>query len=377
MYQHLGEYSDWAELAGRQHPLFPHLSPGQETRARIRDLLGFASLPEQAGDVRVERAWVKDGLAGEQISWSVGYGPRTSAWFFKPKGAQSGLPCVLALHDHGGFKYWGKEKIAEGEETALPGMRDWWSHAYGGRAWVNALAREGFAVLVHDTFLWGSRGFSPDTMLKALPEINLPGKWTDGLESDLYPPEAQAYNFLAGHHEHVVEKYCPLLGTCMAGVVAYEDRIALNYLLSRPEVDPVRSACMGLSGGGNRAALLMATAERLSAGVIVGLMSTYPALLDHNVAVHTWMLFPPGLSRIGDWPDLAASRAPTPLLVQYDREDPLFTLEGMREAHARLQAIYADAGADGGYAGQFYDGPHKFDQPMQEQAFTWLKARLG
>ena len=256
-------------------------------------------------------------------------------------------------------------------------MRDWWSHAYGGRAWVNALAREGFAVLVHDTFLWGSRGFSPDTMLKALPDINLPGKWTDGLESDLYPPEAQAYNFLAGHHEHVVEKYCTLLGTCMAGVVAYEDRIALNYLLSRPEVDPVRSACMGLSGGGNRAALLMATAERLSAGVIVGLMSTYPALLDHNVAVHTWMLFPPGLSRIGDWPDLAASRAPTPLLVQYDREDPLFTLEGMREAHARLQAIYADAGADGGYAGQFYDGPHKFDQPMQEQAFTWLKAQLG
>jgi len=377
MYQHLGEYSDWVEQAGQQRALFPDLAPGPETRMKIRDLLGFSSLPEEPGEVRVDRAWNKDGLTGEQISWSVGFGPRTSAWFFRPQGAGAGLPCVLALHDHGGFKYWGKEKIAEGEAPALPGMRNWWEGAYGGRAWVNALARQGFAVLVHDTFLWGSRGFAFETMQKSLPEISLPAAWPDPTSAELYPPVALAYNYLAGHHEHIVEKYCTILGTCMAGVVAREDRIALNYLLSRPEVDPTRSACMGLSGGGNRAALLMATAERLSAGVIVGLMSTYPALLDHNVAVHTWMLFPDGLSRIGDWPELATSRAPAPLLVQYDREDPLFTTEGMQAAHARLQAIYANVGAAGNYTGQFYDGPHKFDRPMQDQAFAWLQTRLG
>ena len=31
-------------------------------------------------------------------------------------------------------------------------------------------------------------------------------------------------------NEHVVEKYCNLLGTTMAGVVSHEDRIAVNVL---------------------------------------------------------------------------------------------------------------------------------------------------
>ena len=83
-----------------------------------------------------------------------------------------------------------------------------------------------------------------------------------------------------------------------------------------------RVGCIGLSGGGNRAALLTATHDRIAATVIIGLMTTYEGLLDHNLS-HTWMLFPFGWARYGDWPDLAACRAPSPLLVQYDLEDNL------------------------------------------------------
>ena len=74
--------------------------------------------------------------------------------------------------------------------------------------------------------------------------------------------------------------------------------------------------------------MLTATHDSVVATVIVGLMSTYEGLLNHNVG-HTWMLYPYGLARHMDWPDLAACRAPSPLLVQYDTEDDLFTLEGM------------------------------------------------
>ena len=49
------------------------------------------------------------------------------------------------------------------------------------------------------------------------------------------PFEIAQYNAASGHHEHLVEKYCNLLGTTMAGVVSHEDRIALNYLRSRPD----------------------------------------------------------------------------------------------------------------------------------------------
>ena len=36
------------------------------------------------------------------------------------------------------------------------------------------------------------------------------------------------------------------------------------------------------------------------------MMSTYDALLDHNVIDHTWMLVPAGFAGFADWPDLAA-----------------------------------------------------------------------
>jgi hypothetical protein len=85
------------------------------------------------------------------------------------------------------------------------------------------------------------------------------------------------------------------------------------------------------------------------------------------------MLFPFGWARHGDWPDLAACRAPSPLLVQYDVDDDLFTPEGMTAAHDRLTRIFTDIGAPDAYTGQFYPGPHRFGLAMQAEAFAWLK----
>ena len=371
-YKHLGIYSDLVDEAQRQQPLYPLAVPGPDTQRKVREVLGWCDRPEQANDVRVERTWETDGVCGEELSWSVGYGPRTVAWLLRPVGTSGRLPAVLALHDHGGFKYYGKEKIAVGPTPPEPVVQAWWKKSYGGRAWTNALAKEGFAVLVHDTFLWGSRGFpvadlkqtvSASGEMRAASD-NLPGGW---------PPAVETYNDLAGPHEHVVAKYCNLLGTSFPGVVAHEDRIALNYLRSRADVAAERVSCVGLSGGGNRAGLLRATADGLQGAVVVGLMSTYAGLLDQHTAVHTWMFFPFGWSRYGDWPDLVGCRAPAPLLVQYDRDDDLFTPEGMSAADVRLKKLYQTAGNEAAYTGQFYDGPHKFDVPMQTAAFHWLK----
>ena len=375
MYDHLGIFSDWVSEARKQQDLNPRILPGENAWKQIRELLGFSKEPELPQDVEYGDEWEKDGVVGQEISWSVGYGPRTKAWFLRPVGIDTPLPGVMALHDHGAFKAWGKEKIAVGRHEPHPGMVYYWE-VYGGRPWANALAREGYAVLVHDTFLWGSRGFPLETMLKALDETQLQVLLNAADNQSPVPAEAQFYNAVAAQYEHVVEKYCNLLSTTMAGVVAHEDRIALNYLRTRSEVDVLHTACIGLSGGGNRAALLMATADQLSAGVIVGLMSTYAGLLDHNVACHTWMLFPRGWARHGDWPDLAGSRAPAPLLVQYDNEDPLFTLEGMQAADRRLAEIYTLAGKAEAYTGQFFPGAHKFDREMQRKAFDWLSGVL-
>jgi dienelactone hydrolase len=369
-YQHLGVFSDWVAAAQEKQSLFPVATPGPETQALIRDALGFCHEHENPLQVKVESSWEKDGVMGEEVSWSVGFGPRTHAYVLKPANAKGPLPGVVALHDHSDFKFYGKEKIADGPQETLAVLSDFRKIPYGGRAYANALAREGFVVLVHDVLLWGSRRFPLDTMLEMMGS-----KTADLLGMRQASNEIDFYNNAAYFHEHWVSKYCTILGTNMAGVVAFEDRVALNYLLSRADVDTERIGCIGLSGGGNRAALLNATHDSIRATVIIGLMTTYPALLDHNMS-HTWMLFPFGWSRHGDWPDIAASRAPQPLLVQYDLQDDLFTEPGMREAHARLQGHYASAGKPSAYTGQFYPGPHKFDLEMQSAAFGWLKEQL-
>jgi dienelactone hydrolase len=373
-YQHLGSFSDWVQAAQEQQPLFPLAPPGPETQQRVREVLGFCHRPETPLDVQIEQRWERDGLSGEEVSWSVGYGPRTHAFILKPAQATQPMPAVVALHDHGGFKFYGKEKIADGPTDPPPVLIPYREKYYGSRAYANALAQAGFVVLVPDTFLWGSRKFPLETMPESVQDItNMVLKAS--LSDDTMPFEIAQYNMAATHHEHWVAKYSNLLGTNLAGVVSHEDRIALNYLLSRADVLPNRIGCIGLSGGGNRAALLNATHERIAATVIVGLMSTYEGLLDHNMS-HTWMFFPFGWARYGDWPDLAACRAPAPLLVQYDLDDALFTEQGMRAADARLQKHFASVGHPTAYVGQFYAGPHKFDLEMQAAAFAWLKQTL-
>jgi dienelactone hydrolase len=369
-YEHLGIFSDWVAAARNCETLYPVALPGQQTQTQIRECLGFCHADENPLDVKLEAEWEKDGLVGQEISWSVGFGPRTHAYVLKPANAAGRLPCILALHDHSDFKYYGKEKIADGPRETPSLITDFRQIPYGGRAYVNALAHEGFVVLAHDVFLWGTRRFPLDTMLEMMG-----GKTAEVLQThhNISAPldDIERYNISAYFHEHWISKYCNILGTSMAGVVSFEDRVALNYLLSRADVDASRVGCIGLSGGGNRAALLSATHDAMCATVIVGLMTTYQALLDHNMS-HTWMLFPFGWARYGDWPDIAACRAPLPLLVQYDLQDHLFTETGMRDAHARLQEHYARVGRTDAYTGQFYPGPHKFDLEMQLAAFDWL-----
>ncbi|MFD5317416.1 dienelactone hydrolase family protein [Streptomyces sp. NPDC127098] len=373
-YTHLGAYSDWAERARLADGLFPAAPPGPATRDSVRRVLdGGRSEPPR--EVRVERSWRADGLRGEVVSWSVGYGPRTEAFVLRPD-TVGPLPGVVAMHEHAGVKYHGREKIADGPAgppRELAALRDTY---YGGRAWANALARRGFVVLVHDVFMWGSRRFELDLESdEARREV---AAWSASADVAWREPSLpERYDVVARDHEHTVAKYCTLLGTSVAGTVLREDGAALRYLTSRPDVDAGRVGCVGFSGGGARAVLLRAVHDEVAATVVVGMMSGFAEMLDRHVAPHSWMLFPPGLGRVADWPEVAACRAPDPLQVQYLRGDALFSAEGMRTAHRRLRELYERSGHPEGYAFRFADGPHRFDVPAQEAAFDFLGRTLG
>ena len=87
-------------------------------------------------------------------------------------------------------------------------------------------------------------------------------------------------------------------------------------------------------------------------------------------------MYVPGLISFLDLPDVIALRTPSPLMVQFNEEDELFTYTGQHEADRKITEIYSKAGQPSNYLGRFYPGMHKFDVTMQEEAFDWLQGQL-
>ena len=368
----LGAYGPWAASLVPDGPArlsfrrdeFRHLEPWRE-RARVK-LLDLLLQPETGGtpQATLQHRYEHDGLTIEHLHWQLPYGPPTEAFFLKPANAKGKLPAVLALHDHGGNKAFGTRKVVDVGGEMHPVMKTHRDY-YGGVSWANELARRGYAVLAHDTFLFGSRR----ARLGDLPEVLTKGRKEVTPESEA---EIKAYNTFAGEHESVVAKSLFCAGTTWPGVFTAEDQRALDYLCGRDDVDSDRVGCAGLSGGGLRTVLLGGLDPRIRCACCVGMMTTWKDYLLNKTHTHTWMIYVPGLPAWLDYPEILALRVPLPTMVLNDSEDTLFTLEGMRQADRVMGDVYKKAGASDRYKCSFYPGPHKFDLPMQAEAFGWF-----
>lgn len=373
----LGAYGEWAaglagegpaELSFRRTQWRDLKAWRQAARTRYRECL---MQPPSGGPPKasVQHHLEYDGLQIEHLNWQLPYGPPTEALFLKPKGAKGPLPAILALHDHGGNKYFGTRKITRISSDIHPVMRRHQERYYGGAAWANEIAKRGYAVLVHDTFTFASRRMRaadlPEIIKRGLVEVNP--------ESE---DEIQNYNRFAAEHEHLIAKSLFCAGTTWPGVFTADDQRALDYLCSRPDVDPKRVGCCGLSGGGLRTVYLTGLDERIRCACCVGMMTTWRDYLLNKCYTHTWMIYIPGLPRYLDYPEILGLAAPKPILVLNNREDQLFTMPEMERADRILAEVYRKAGAAENYRASFYPGPHKFDLDMQAEAFKWFDERL-
>jgi dienelactone hydrolase len=368
----LGAYGEWAaeipddpaRLSFRRGA-FSDLAAWR-TRARSRYLETLLQ-PDagQTPQASLQHRIDYDGLEIEHLSWQLPYGPPTEALFLKPAGATGRLPGVIALHDHGGNKYFGTRKITRISDNMHPMMTRHQEHYYGGVAWANELAKRGYAVLVHDAFTFGSRRMRAADLPKVI----------KGDLAEVSPEseeEIERYNRFASGHEHLIAKSLFCAGTTWPGVFTAEDQRALDYLCSRPDVDADRVGCCGLSGGGLRTVFLTGADERIRCAVPVGMMTTWRDYLLNKCHTHTWMIYIPALPLDLDYPEIAGLTVPNPLLVLSNREDQLFTLPEMERSNTILKAVYEKAKAADRYRTSFYPGPHKFDLEMQKEAFAWL-----
>jgi len=338
-------------------------------RAKVQELLNFET---EAADLEPEilETRQRDGFVRHTVRYWVTPDRRTEAFLLIPDGLVGPAPAVMALHDHGGFYYFGKEKICA-TDRAPRILREFVGSAYGGRPYADELARRGFVVLCPDAFYFGSQRLDAEQVA---------GEFTDphpGLLSADADEAIAAFNRFASGHEHVLAKYIFASGTTWPGILFQGDRASLDYLLTRPEVDPGRVGSMGLSIGGFRSAHLFALDPRVKAGVVAGWMPSYPRQMRQHFRHHTWMVYIPGLLDYLDVPDVASLSAPNPLMVLNCELDGLYPLESMRAAGEKIGQVYARMGAAERFSCRYYDVPHSLTVEMQEDAFAWLERWLG
>ncbi len=287
------------------------------------------------------------------------------AFVLVPKGLTAAAPGIVALHDHGGYYLWGREKLVElpGEHPSLTAFRQ---DSYGGRSIAVELARRGNVVVVIDMFYWGDR---------RLVRADDADDWRT--HSGLTDERIDAFNVRSGHNEQLVARSLYVAGCTWSGVMFWDDIRTVDYLVTRPDVDPARIGCVGLSVGGLRSLHLAALDERIRAAVVVGWMASFPAQLAHHLPNSIgFTKLVPGLYRQMDLPDVAALAAPNALMVVNGSRDGLFELEGVRRAHARIAACYDKAGVGDRCLSRIVDERHEFSLPMQAEAWAWFERWL-
>ncbi|HUQ65455.1 MAG TPA: hypothetical protein VM101_04845 [Flavitalea sp.] len=369
----IGPYGPWATGENNKslpshsfrNPKWKNVKEWKAAAKKVTlDRMGMRSTGDTPQPV-VKKQYEYDGLHVEELTWQLPYGRATEAILMKPVNAKGPLPAILAFHDHGGNKYFGTRKITKTSDDQHPLMKIHQEHYYTGKAWANEIAKKGYVVLVSDAFTFGSRR----VMLEDVPE-----RLRNGL-TDQQPEDEKniaAYNAWASEHEHVMAKSLFCAGTTWPAVFFAEDRVALDILSARKDVDGSNIGCCGLSGGGLRTDFMAGLDERIKCAVSVGFVTTWNDFALNKSFTHTWMTYVPMLPRELDFPEILGLRAPLPTLVLNDIDDQLYTLEEMKKADGILKEVFEKAGAGDRYKSSYYPGLHKFDSDMQNEAFAWL-----
>ena len=316
-------------------------------------------------DVRVQREEDRGTYTATLLDFRVDSAYRTEAYLLVPHG-KGPFPTVIALHDHGAFFAWGKEKLVSSPDSEHPSLREHVSRHYGGRFVADELAKRGYLVLSIDEWLWGMKRVG-----------DVPG----AADLDLSTEQGiSRYHRLVPELERQMTFALLFAGETMPGHLLYADRRSLDLLWQDSRVDRSRVACIGLSVGGFRTLHLAAIDERIQAAVEIGWMCSLASYLRDHDHLYRWPntigMCTPNMARHLDIPDLVAMACPKPYLLMAGRQDALYPLGSVEEAFGKIRATYESQGVPERVETRWYDVPHCFDVPMQEYAYDWLDRSL-
>lgn len=325
-------------LEQRYHNLKPSLAFNAETRdewlswrralsAKLIELLGEWPAPCTLDARTVERV-EEETYFREKVFYQSEPGVYVPTYVLVPKDLKPGerRPAVVALHGHGS----GKDSVVGLIPDANPHNR------YAAR-----FAEHGYVVIAPDARGFGERS---EDFRKYAPR--------DGC--------------------NIAFMQAILMGVNLITLNISDDMRAVDYLAARPEVDPNRIGCIGLSFGGTRSMYLAALDDRIKVALISCYLTTFKAYaLDKGNFCGSQ--FVPHLLKYADVADVTALIAPRPLLIENGISDRGFPVEASREAYSVLQRAYAAAGVPDHLARDEFEGGHEFSGRL---AFDWFKRWL-
>ncbi|MCP4258417.1 MAG: prolyl oligopeptidase family serine peptidase [Planctomycetes bacterium] len=247
--------------------------------------------------------------------------------------------------------------IPKGRKFPLPGVVGTCGHSSNGKAsefyqsFSQGLARQGYVVLIYDPIGQGERLQYPDENLKSKVGV--------GVREHLYSGNQQF-----------------LVGDFIGSWRAWDGIRALDYLLSRKEVDPKHIGVTGNSGGGTMTTWLCGVENRWTMAAPSCFVITFRRNLENELPADTEQCPPRALALGLDHSDFLAAMAPKPIVILAKEKD-YFDARGAEEAHHRLRSLYSLLGA--GKNIELFIGPgyHGYSQENREAMYRLFNRATG
>jgi dienelactone hydrolase len=294
-----------------------------ELRRKLTAAIGIDRLPRpQARNVRLVGTLDRGDYVIEKLTYETFPDCPVAAHVYRPAKVEGKLPTILFPPGHS----WAQGK----------------SHP-DTQAFAITMARWGFLVLVYDPHGEGERGISQ----------------RDHRRTELL-----------------------LAGLSQQAVPTFESRCALEYLLTRPDVDPGRIGITGESGGGYNSWIMAALEPRIA--VAVPVVGTSEFLEQVQVVRRSDFYlgrehchYVAGLFRFANNHEYLAMAAPRPVLIIAADNDDSFRLPGIRQVVAYGRSLYKalDKPEQLGYF-EDLETAHGYQKPKRQAAYGWFRRSL-
>lgn len=233
-----------------------------------------------------------------------------------------------------------------------PGVVGTCGHSKNGKAekayqsFSQGLAKQGYVCLIYDPIGQGER-------LQYVKE-DLTSKVGVGVAEHLH----------AGNQQFLVGEFFGMWR-------AWDGIRALDYLLSRKEVDPKHVGVTGNSGGGTMTTWLSGVESRWTMAAPSCFVTSFRRNLENELPADTEQCPPKAIALGLDHEDFLAALAPKPVIILAKERD-YFDARGAEESHRRLQHLYGLLGKKenvGLFIGPTY---HGYSQENREAMYRWF-----